>query len=154
MNSSYVSHSEEETQNFGASLARDLFSSNKIPFILLSGEVGTGKTTFTKGFICKWLQNKSESFSDVVTSPTYNIVRIYGEKSKIAHFDLYRLRSEEEFNQIGFESYFNIVPCLVEWSEKVTSISNYLPKEYIQIRFDYGVAENERKINIQSFLRP
>lgn len=81
--------------------------------LLLKGNLGAGKTTFTQ-FLLKNLGSKDE-----VNSPTYSIVNEYNSpKGKIYHFDLYRLKNIEEVYDIGIEEYLdNAYLCIIEWPE-------------------------------------
>ncbi|AZA75908.1 tRNA (adenosine(37)-N6)-threonylcarbamoyltransferase complex ATPase subunit type 1 TsaE [Chryseobacterium indoltheticum] len=81
--------------------------------LLLKGNLGAGKTTFTQ-FLIKNLGSKDE-----VNSPTYSIVNEYNSpKGKIYHFDLYRLKNIEEVYDIGIEEYLdNAFLCIIEWPE-------------------------------------
>lgn len=81
--------------------------------LLLKGNLGAGKTTFTQ-FLLKKLGSKDE-----VSSPTYSIVNEYSSpKGKIFHFDLYRLKNIDEVYDIGIEEYLdNSFLCIIEWPE-------------------------------------
>lgn len=81
--------------------------------LLLKGNLGAGKTTFTQ-FLLKSLGSKDE-----VNSPTYSIVNEYSSpKGKIYHFDLYRLKNIDEVYDIGIEEYLdNAFLCIIEWPE-------------------------------------
>lgn len=81
--------------------------------LLLKGNLGAGKTTFTQ-FLLKNMGSKDE-----VNSPTYSIVNEYNtEKGKVYHFDLYRLKNIEEVYDIGIEEYLdNSFLCIIEWPE-------------------------------------
>ena len=81
--------------------------------LLLKGNLGAGKTTFSQ-FLLKKLGSKDE-----VSSPTYAIVNEYDSpKGKIFHFDLYRMKSIEEVYDIGMEEYLdNSFLCIIEWPE-------------------------------------
>ncbi|MDQ3047480.1 MAG: tRNA (adenosine(37)-N6)-threonylcarbamoyltransferase complex ATPase subunit type 1 TsaE [Bacteroidota bacterium] len=95
--------------------------------ILFYGEMGAGKTTLIKA-LCEELGVK-----DVVTSPTYSIVNQYKSASgqKIYHFDFYRINSEDEAYDMGYEDYFYSKSyCLVEWPEKISSL---LPLTYEKV---------------------
>lgn len=85
----------------------------KYNILLLKGNLGAGKTTFTQ-FLLKNLGSKDE-----VNSPTYSIVNEYSSpKGKIYHFDLYRLKNIEEVYDIGIEEYLdNAFLCIIEWPE-------------------------------------
>lgn len=85
----------------------------KHPILLLKGNLGAGKTTFTQ-FLLHQLGSEDE-----VSSPTYSIVNEYNTpKGKIYHFDLYRLKNLEEVYDIGIEEYLdNAYLCIIEWPE-------------------------------------
>jgi tRNA threonylcarbamoyladenosine biosynthesis protein TsaE len=107
-----ITHSAEETIAWGRQLAERL----RPPLLLLlTGELGTGKTTLTKGIVAG-LHAASE---DEVTSPTFTLVHEYGTGTKVFHGDLYRIESFHDFETLGFEDVF-AKPAIVilEWSEK------------------------------------
>ncbi|KUJ52492.1 tRNA (adenosine(37)-N6)-threonylcarbamoyltransferase complex ATPase subunit type 1 TsaE [Chryseobacterium sp. JAH] len=83
------------------------------PILLLKGNLGAGKTTFTQ-FLLKNLGSEDE-----VNSPTYSIVNEYNTSNgKVYHFDLYRLKNIEEVFDIGIEEYLdNAYLCIIEWPE-------------------------------------
>ena len=120
-----LTKSERETFDLGLNMAKDLKAGS---VICLSGDLGAGKTVFTKG-ICSHF-----NVSDYVTSPTYTIVNEYSGDIKIYHFDIYRLYEEEELYNIGFYDYLeqNAV-CLVEWSE---NIRYAFPDSYFTVRIE------------------
>lgn len=105
------------------------------------GDLGSGKTKFTQGFLSFWgLENE-------VSSPTFNIVNEYNTNNiNIYHFDVYRLEDTSEFFEIGGEEYFQKGICIIEWGELIEDI---LPKNYIKITFEKNEEnENYRKLNI------
>ena len=111
--------------------------------ILLNGDLGAGKTTFTK-FVLKYLGVK-----EVITSPTFTLMREYKTKKfDIYHFDMYRLNGGEETTNLGFEEYLysndsrNIV--FVEWSENIKDI---LKGKFIEINISL-IDDNKRKFEI------
>ncbi len=117
-----ITNSEQETKN----IARDLASKiDKNAVIVLSGELGAGKTKFTEGFLSYFgLENE-------ISSPTFTIVNEYqNEKATIYHFDVYRLADIDEFYAIGGEEYFAKGICIVEWGEMIEEV---LPKDSIRI---------------------
>ena len=108
----YITNSPAETEAVGAALARVLQPGTVIAY---RGDLGAGKTAFTRGLA------KGLGVRERVTSPTYTIVNEYlGGRMPLFHFDMYRLGSEDELFDIGWEDYLerNGV-CAVEWSENV-----------------------------------
>jgi len=103
-----ISHSEQETLAIAAALAGQCKHDD---CILLNGDLGAGKTTFARGFIYA-LCGESEA----VVSPTFTIVQTYsGKGHSLSHFDLYRLKSEHELQEIGLEEALAHGVCLIEW---------------------------------------
>ena len=109
--------------------------------ILLNGDLGAGKTTFTK-YLAKVLGVK-----DAVTSPSFTILKQYnGKNLKINHFDLYRIENEDELIEIGFDEFLNVKNneiLIIEWAER----ANFNKKDFININID-KVDENKRIFNI------
>ena len=124
MRKEYISKSEEDTINFASQFASKLQLGN---IIILSGDLGAGKTKFTQG-ILKYFNLENE-----ISSPTFTIVNEYTDSAiPIYHFDVYRLADIEEFYAIGGEEYFSKGICIIEWGEL---IKDALPKDYIEIVF-------------------
>ena len=107
-----ITHSAAETVAWGRKLAERL----QAPvLVLLTGELGTGKTTLTKGIVAG-LQAATE---DEVTSPTFTLIHEYGTGRKVFHGDLYRVESFHDFETLGMEDVFAQPAILIlEWSEK------------------------------------
>ncbi len=105
--------------------------------IALNGGLGTGKTTLSK-FICKAL-----GVSERVTSPTFTIVQEYRSgRLPVFHFDVYRMSSSEELEDIGYEEYFfGGGVSIVEWAEIVEEV---LPSNTKTILIEMGQSEEER----------
>ncbi len=121
----FISHSEEDTKKFAADFASKL-DNNSI--IVLSGDLGSGKTKFTEGIL------RYFGLKDEISSPTFTIVNEYDSSNvKIYHFDLYRLSDTDEFYAMGGEEYLHNGICIFEWGEL---IENVLPKGYTKITFD------------------
>ena len=108
----YITNSPSETEAVGAALARVLQPGTVIAY---RGDLGAGKTAFTRGLA------KGLGVKERVTSPTYTIVNEYlGGATPLFHFDMYRLGSEDELFDIGWEDYLDRCGvCAVEWSENV-----------------------------------
>ena len=132
-----MTNSAEETEALGARLGAELPAGTVIAF---TGDLGAGKTAFTRGLA------RGLGITDRVTSPTYTIVNEYeGGRLPLFHFDLYRLSDGEELFDIGWEDYLtrNGI-CAVEWSENAEG----LLYETMTIRIDRGSEENQRIITI------
>ena len=134
----FVSNNEFDTKNFAKKLASKLQPQD---VIVLTGELGSGKTKFTEGFLSYFgLENE-------ISSPTFTIVNEYKKGNiNIYHFDVYRLEDSSEFYEIGGEEYFENGICLIEWGEL---IEDALPKNYIHITFEKdNQNDNIRILNI------
>jgi tRNA threonylcarbamoyladenosine biosynthesis protein TsaE len=105
-------HSAEETIAWGRKLAEKL---QEPALVLLSGELGSGKTTLTKGIVA----GLNAAQEDEVTSPTFTLVHEYGSGKKVFHGDLYRIESFHDFETLGLEDVFSQPAILIlEWSDK------------------------------------
>ena len=138
---SLICKNENETREFAKNLASIL---KKGDVIVLSGELGAGKTKFVEGIL------EHFNLQDEISSPTFTIVNEYkNDEINIYHFDLYRLSDIYEFENIGGEEYFNKGICIFEWGELIEDI---LPNDYIKIKFErIGNEDNYRKLNIETF---
>ena len=119
----FISHSAEETTGWGREFAARL----KAPvLVLLFGELGSGKTTLTKGIV----SGLGAAAEEEVTSPTFTLVHVYGRKAKVYHADLYRIESQADFETLGLEEVF-ATPAVVilEWPERFA-----LRTEWPQVR--------------------
>lgn len=131
----FVSHSEEDTINFASNFASKL---NNHSIIVLSGDLGSGKTKFTEGIL------KYFGLEDEISSPTFTIVNEYdANNQKIYHFDLYRLSDVDEFYAIGGEEYLQNGICIFEWGEM---IENILPGNYIKITFSRNLENTDSRL--------
>lgn len=106
-------------------------------FFIFEGDMAAGKTTFIKS-LCEAL-----GVEDVVSSPTFSIVNEYeSNNGPVYHFDFYRLKSQQEAYDIGYEEYFYSGNyCLVEWPSKVEDL---LPEEYIKVQIT--VTGNQQRL--------
>ena len=114
--------------------------------ILLYGQLGVGKTTFTRFFI-NHLQKKTNSKITEVPSPTFTVMYEYLANQKlIQHYDFYRVKNYKELNNIGvFED--NGVISLIEWPEKI----KFKPKNRLELKFKYLKNFKNRNIKIKLF---
>ena len=115
--------------------------------IFLFGEIGVGKTTLTRAIINN-IQNEKKKGETDVLSPTFNIVYEYevGEL-KIMHYDLYRLKTEKEFQQLDvFDQSIHSIK-IIEWAE----IINDKPEDRLEIYLSYEKEKNMRRINFKGF---
>lgn len=136
----FISNSENETKQFAKDFASKL---NNKAIVVLTGELGCGKTKFVEGFLSYFgLENE-------ISSPTFTIVNEYkNENATIYHFDVYRLSDSSEFYEIGGDEYFDKGICLIEWGEL---IEDALPKNYIHITFCKDENDdNKRRILIEN----
>ena len=137
MQKSFLSDSEEQTAEIASKIAK---KAKKGDVFALYGTLGAGKSVFARAFI------KVLTKAEDVPSPTFTLVQSYEAPDfEIYHFDLYRLKSEDEVFELGFEeAVFNGV-CLIEWPEKAGC---WLPKDIFKVTID--TKEKLRKICIEA----
>lgn len=129
----FISKSEKRTAEIAFEYAKTL---KKGDVVLLRGDLGAGKTAFTKG-LAKYFGFEG------VTSPTYAYLNIYGDY--IYHYDCYRLSSGEDATMLGLTDYFgenNI--CVIEWAENIYDV---LPENCKEVIIE-KISESERKITL------
>ncbi len=134
-------YSEEETKKLGYNMGRNAKAGE---IYCLKGDLGTGKTVFTKGFA------EGLGISDHITSPTFTIVNEYHSgEMPFYHFDVYRIGDSDEMFDIGCDEYFyGGGVCLIEWAELIEDI---LPDnvKWIEISKDLNIDDvNYRKIEV------
>lgn len=135
-----ITHSAEESVALGRKLAQRL----QAPLlVLLTGDLGSGKTTLTKGIVA----GLDAATEDEVTSPTFTLVHEYGGAKKVFHGDLYRIESFHDFETLGLEDVF-AQPAIVilEWSEKFPLKT---PWPQLRIRLEH-LGGDSRRITIES----
>ncbi len=134
---SYISNSIRETEYIAQEFIKHVAPRT---VVCVHGELGAGKTTFIKAFI----EAKTNS-SVRVNSPTFQYLNIYPGLPPIYHFDLYRLRSAEEFLHLGFEEFLHApaITC-IEWAERIKEL---IPHNAIHIMLSYK-GETQREITI------
>jgi tRNA threonylcarbamoyladenosine biosynthesis protein TsaE len=137
----FVSASPEQTESLGIMLAGLLQPGD---FIALHGELGAGKTRFAQG-VAYGLGISRET---PVTSPTYTLLNIYPAKVPLYHFDLYRLNSDADAYDAGFDEFFQgDGVSLVEWPQRLVRL---LPADRLEIFFSY-LDDHVRRIEFYPF---
>jgi tRNA threonylcarbamoyladenosine biosynthesis protein TsaE len=132
----FISKSQQETFEFGQKIGKSLKGGE---VITLDGELGAGKTVFTKGLAT------ALGITDEITSPTFTILNIYENfPLTLYHYDAYRLKSGEEAYGSGLTDYLRARDgvCVIEWAQNIASA---LPKKLIKIQINYLNA-TEREI--------
>jgi len=132
-----ITHSEKETYNFAKDFSNKL---NGGEVLLLIGDLGSGKTAFTKG-LAKGLKIKN-----TITSPTFVLMKVYSGKKQLIHIDAYRLNSGQDLEAIGALDYFGDPEWItvIEWAERVKDV---WPKNKVVIEFKVK-SDKEREIKI------
>ena len=133
--------SDTETEQIGKNLAEMLTKLGiKRAYIAMRGEMGVGKTVFTRGFVSYFGHAN-------VKSPTYTIVNEYRPCGKrVYHFDLYRIEDGDDLESIGYHDYVESnAYCIVEWSERVPE---YIPEDAITVTIS-RVSDDEAARDIE-----
>ena len=134
----------EDTKNLSKNISKIIKAGD---IIFLYGEIGTGKTTFTR-FIINYFESKNRIKNSDVLSPTFNIVYDYHVgKEKILHYDLYRLKNYNDISQLGIFETSNEYIKIVEWPELIEP----KPNDRIDILFEYSKLKNSRDVKITGF---
>jgi len=131
-----ITNNETETIQEGHKLGQSLTAGSTVA---LYGDLGAGKTAFTRGIAA------GLGINEIVSSPTFTIVNEYHGEVPLFHFDMYRLNDESELFDIGWDDYLERGGvCVVEWSERVPGA---FPLDTIVVRLKY-LDENSREIEI------
>ncbi|MBN1470565.1 MAG: tRNA (adenosine(37)-N6)-threonylcarbamoyltransferase complex ATPase subunit type 1 TsaE [Syntrophaceae bacterium] len=134
-----ISLSAQQTWEIARSIGEKLRQGD---VLALSGELGSGKTCFTGG-LARGL-GVDEKYQ--ITSPTFTLINEYPARHRLYHFDVYRIKDYDEFEDLGYEEYLGGEGVVViEWAEK---IAKRLPINTLWITFEY-LDENDRKIIIK-----
>jgi tRNA threonylcarbamoyladenosine biosynthesis protein TsaE len=112
-----VTHSPAETEAFGERFGKRLRVGD---MVLLTGELGAGKTTFVRGAA------RGVGSSAAVASPTFQLVRVYSGRLQLAHVDLYRVESSSEFVELGLEELLDQGAVVVEWGDRLEAAGTAL----------------------------
>lgn len=114
--------------------------------LLLAGDMGAGKTTFTQGF------GKALGVSEQVTSPTFTLVRNYEARIPLLHVDAYRLESLQEVIDLGLHELLDEgAVALIEWGDIIAPV---LPTDFLEIRMEFGAADDDRRLRLRSVGQP
>jgi tRNA threonylcarbamoyladenosine biosynthesis protein TsaE len=134
-----ITHSPEETLALGRELAKEL----RPPcLVLLQGDLGSGKTTLTKGIVAGLGAAREEE----VTSPSFTLVHEYGSAGKVFHADLYRIESTRELSSLGLDDLWaQEAVVIVEWGEKLWDNA---PAPRVIIQLEY-LSSEERRIRVE-----
>ena len=136
-------YSEKETRDFAYEMAQ---KAEVGQVYCLDGDLGVGKTVFTKGFA------EGLGIDDDITSPTFTIVNEYDSgRLKLNHFDVYRVSDPDEIYAIGFDDYiFSDAVSIIEWANYIEEI---LPKDFLHIYIEKDLEKGEdfRKITINPY---
>ena len=141
----FLSRSASQTERFGRLIAQEILKAKRDIFVIsLKGKLGSGKTTFVKGFA------KSLNVKEKILSPTFIIMRKFkiknGHWRNFYHIDCYRIKKQKEILDLGFKEIIstkgNIIA--IEWPEKIQKI---LPNDTLTLKFKI-VSQKERKIEI------
>ena len=132
-----ITASSAETESLGKKIAT-ILSGNET--IALFGDLGAGKTAFTRG-LCEGL-----GVTDRVSSPTFAIVNAYNGKYPVYHFDMYRITDADDLFSTGYYDYIGNGVIVIEWSENIES---ELESDAIRIRIQKNDDENKRLFEIE-----
>jgi len=127
----------QDTDKIGKIIGESLKSGT---VICLEGDLGAGKTTLTQS-IAKGLE-----IHDYVTSPTFTIIKEYNGRLNLYHMDAYRLDSEDEMYDLGYDEYINSDGvCIIEWASKIKGL---IPKSAINITININYENSNRELDI------
>ena len=135
--SEYISHSEQDTEDLGARLSKQLPDG---AVVAMYGDLGAGKTAFVRGMA------RGMGLNCRVFSPTFTIVNEYLGERELIHFDMYRLSGADELFDIGWEDYLSRgAVCAVEWRENV---EDAFFGDEVRVTIE-KLSDRERKITIE-----
>lgn len=133
-----IASNEEETKKIANKLAKDINNTNVT--ICLNGDLGSGKTTFSRYLIRSLL---SKNINDDIPSPTFTLLQIYEDQKKsIYHYDFYRLNKIDELIELNYSESVENNICIIEWANK---FKKALPPNRIEINFEIK-SNNKRSI--------
>ena len=124
-----IASNEEETKKIANKLAKDINNTNAT--ICLNGDLGSGKTTFSRYLIRSLLSN---NINDDIPSPTFTLLQIYeDQKRSIYHYDFYRLNKIDELIELNYSESIDSNICIIEWANK---FKKALPPNRIEVSFE------------------
>lgn len=136
----YETNSPDETFNIGEEFGK---KAEKGQIIALTGDLGVGKTLFSKGFA------KGLGITEAVSSPTFTIVKVYeGGRLPFYHFDVYRIADPDEMDEIGLDDYlFGEGASLIEWADLIEEL---IPDEAVRVLIEKDPSKgfDYRKITV------
>ncbi len=110
----FVSENADETRKIAAAFAKKLKAGD---VVCLDGDLGAGKTVFVSGIV------KALGFTGYISSPTFALMNEYAARLPVYHFDVYRIQTEDELLDTGFDEYlFGDGVCIIEWADKISGI--------------------------------
>ncbi len=133
---SFTTKSAQATEAVGEAIGSHLLVGD---LVVLTGDLGAGKTTFAKGLA------RALGVTEPVTSPTFTIVQEYDGRLPLAHVDVYRLDRIQELHDLGFEELLESRVTVVEWGEAIASV---LPRDRIDVRLAMGDDDDRRAVEI------
>ncbi len=134
-----VTRSAEETHALGRRIGAVLRAGD---VVLLGGELGTGKTVFTKGLAV------ALGITEPVVSPTFTVVREYDAPLPLVHVDVYRLDHLQELHDLGFDDLVGSdAVTVVEWGDRVSAL---LPADRLDVRLEPGAGDDERSVSFEA----
>lgn len=125
------------TAALGERLGREL---RRGDIVLLSGDLGTGKTCFTQGV------GRGLGCQEVVNSPSFVLMNEYHGRETVYHVDLYRIEDVEELDELGLWDYAESGVLVIEWPERGVDL---LPGDGVVVEFAFGDGENERRLQLR-----
>lgn len=138
----YESRCEEDTRALGVRLGREARPGQ---VLCLNGDLGVGKTVFTKGFA------EGLGIEEVVNSPTFTIKKTYEEgRIPLFHFDVYRIEDEDEMEEIGYmDEFFGEGVSLVEWADNIRDL---IPEDAVEVTIEKDPEKgfDYRRITVKS----
>jgi tRNA threonylcarbamoyladenosine biosynthesis protein TsaE len=133
-----VTKSADDTRDLAAQLSTVARSGDTL---LLSGELGAGKTTFTQGF------GRGLGIDERITSPTFTLVHSYQGRLTLVHVDVYRLDHLQEVIDLGLAELLDEgAVALIEWGEAAAPV---LPADFLRVRIAFGDADDDRVLSLE-----